>query len=125
MTNATGWPWDMPGPDIAGGPPTGQCFVYALSCGDLSDDWQANEPWEESAAGAKTRTYIGATSNLGSRLVAHESGVGARFTKMFPPERVWFVHSALTMEDALSLEKGMARFLWKLVNRETHFVYSL
>jgi putative endonuclease len=60
--------------------------------------------------------YIGATSNLASRLEAHRSGVVEGFTKDYGVGRLVYFELHETMLDALQREKQMKKWnrAWKL-----------
>lgn len=50
------------------------------------------------------RIYTGYATDVKKRFEAHKAGIGAKFTKAFPPQKILKVFSLSTKHDAMRLE---------------------
>lgn len=71
--------------------------------------------------------YCGTTNNLESRLAAHNSGRGAKYTRSRNPVELVAASFAMTKSDALKLEYRVKQApasnkVFELVNERRHFV---
>jgi predicted GIY-YIG superfamily endonuclease len=61
----------------------------------------------------ENKYYVGITRDLDERLRLHNEGEGARWTTLYPPEKVLFVRMYRTREDALKAENEATLILAK------------
>ena len=70
----------------------------------------------------RTTTYIGVTNDIGNRVLAHKSGIGSKFTKMYNLQDLIYFEPILGMQNAISREKQLKKchneWKWNLIKEE-------